>query len=381
METLYTSSVFILIILTANVVLSIWLEEHTKLKHLGAALLVILITAVVANLGLIPSASDNSPVYGGIFKYVAPISIFYLLLEVNLNQLKKAGWPMLILFFVGAIGTVSGVLASHFLFGDYFGENAAPIAGMITGTYVGGSINFNAVAIHYNMMEQGTLYAAIIAVDNILTTVWMVVTLTLPKILNRIAPQEKKISDSTNSNEEYQNSHLNIYSLAVLITLGFAAYLLADVLSTVFFDFGVQIPSILILTTIALILAQFPWINQLKEAKIIGLYLIYLFLAVIGAFCELEALSTIGEVALYIFGYLSIAVIVHGVLIFLIGRVFKFDWEMVSVASQANVGGSSSALALAKSLMRSDLLLASVLVGSLGNGIGTYVGFLLAGLL
>jgi len=51
---------------------------------------------------------------------------------------------------------------------------------------------------------------------------------------------------------------------------------------------------------------------------------------------------------------------------------------MVSIASQANIGGSSSALALARSLKRDDLLLAAVLVGALGNAIGTYLGFLMA---
>jgi uncharacterized membrane protein len=54
---------------------------------------------------------------------------------------------------------------------------------------------------------------------------------------------------------------------------------------------------------------------------------------------------------------------------------------MVAIASQANIGGSSSALALAKSISRDDLMLAAVLIGSLGNGLGTYLGFLIADLL
>jgi uncharacterized membrane protein len=57
----------------------------------------------------------------------------------------------------------------------------------------------------------------------------------------------------------------------------------------------------------------------------------------------------------------------------------KFDVDMASVASQANIGGSLSAIALAKSLNRQDLLLPGILVGALGNGIGTYLGFLMAG--
>ena len=51
---------------------------------------------------------------------------------------------------------------------------------------------------------------------------------------------------------------------------------------------------------------------------------------------------------------------------------------MSAVASQANIGGSTSALALAKSLGRSDLMLPAILVGALGNAVGTYLGFLTA---
>ena len=56
----------------------------------------------------------------------------------------------------------------------------------------------------------------------------------------------------------------------------------------------------------------------------------------------------------------------------------KFDIGMASVASQANIGGSSSALALAKSINRMDLYLPGILLGALGNGLGTYLGFLVA---
>jgi uncharacterized membrane protein len=76
-----------------------------------------------------------------------------------------------------------------------------------------------------------------------------------------------------------------------------------------------------------------------------------------------------------------IVILVHGTLVLIGGGLLKYDWEMVAIASQANIGGSSSALALAKSMKRDDLLLAAVLIGSLGNGIGTYLGFLIAGLL
>jgi len=51
---------------------------------------------------------------------------------------------------------------------------------------------------------------------------------------------------------------------------------------------------------------------------------------------------------------------------------------MLGIASQANIGGASSALALARSINRTDLQLPAVLVGVLGNAIGTYLGIWVA---
>lgn len=368
------SPLFVLTVLFFNIFLSIYLERTTSLRHVGAALLSIIITAITANIGLIPSASNPSVVYGHIFTYIAPASIFLLLLGVNLRDLKTAGKPMLILFLVGSLGTCVGVLVASKLFGSEFGEFASPIAGMIAGTYTGGSLNFNAVALHYNMMEQGTLFTSIVAVDNILSAAWMAVTILLPLVLNKIIKRKKKILEKKlPGNDEYETANLSIYSIAILVFATCAVMVfsnwLADLLS---------IPSILILTTVALILAQMKFFQNLKESKILGLFTVYLFLAVVGAFCELSALGDAGSIVIYVLLYLTVVIVVHLLIIVLAGWALKYDWEMVSVASQANVGGASSALALARSIKRDDLLLSAVLMGALGNAIGTYLGFLIA---
>ena len=98
---------FILTILCLVVVLSEWVVRHTFFRHFGTALVVILFTAIVSNLGLIPTGSSKEipvPVYEGIFAYVAPISIFWLLLSVNLRDILKTGPWMLILFIISAFG-------------------------------------------------------------------------------------------------------------------------------------------------------------------------------------------------------------------------------------------------------------------------------------
>lgn len=363
------------------------LSKRAVFKYFGTALLVIIAGALLANLGIIPSASNSIPLYSGIFTYLAPLSIFYLLLEVNLKSLKKAGFPMLSMFFLGALGTSCGAILGIMIISgkEAFGESYQAVAGMFTGTYIGGSVNFNALAIHYKMMEKGSIYAGAVAVDNIITTVWMVACIALPKLFNRFFKREKQIQvmpissttlDAARSDEDVK---INTTSISILLFLGVATLFVANLLQTGLSKLGFEIPEIIIITTLALLLAQIKIINQIQGSRFLGLYSVYLFLIVIGAFCEIAALTSIGILAVNLLIFASILVIVHAIFIFGIGAFSKFDWELISIASQANIGGSSTALALAKSFNRNDLLLPGILVGALGNGIGTYIAFIIAG--
>jgi uncharacterized membrane protein len=100
------------------------------------------------------------------------------------------------------------------------------------------------------------------------------------------------------------------------------------------------------------------------------------FLAVIGALCDIHSLAQIGALGRSMIHFVVAVVLIHGLIVFGVALVFRLDLQTAAVASQANIGGSTSALALARSFGRSDLVLPAILVGSLGNGIGTYLGFL-----
>ena len=372
-----TNPIYVLSILCFMVILSVY-AGNTKIgKQLGgAALLVILFTAVVANFKFIPSASNSIELYDTIFKYIAPISIFYLLLNVNITSIKKAGLPMVGLFVLGSIATTIGILISWFLLSpqEILGDDGKIIAGMLTGTYTGGSVNFNAIALEYGFQKKGFLYAGTIAVDNVVTAIWIMVTLAIPMFLNKIWNSNVKPNTKIDLNTEEANNSdkIDSKSLAWLIFLGIGAYYISDIISENF----IKIPSILILTTIGILLAQTKFISKIKGSKTLGLYLVYLFLAVIGAYCELSAVSQLQEVGATLLIFTSLAVLIHGLVFIFIGGLFYRDWEMISIASQANIGGGASAIALAESFDRNELILPAILVGSLGNALGTYLGFL-----
>ncbi|MFY0591129.1 DUF819 domain-containing protein [Roseivirga sp.] len=371
--------IYILAILSFLIFGSEWLCKHTKLKHLSSSLLVILLGALFANLGVIPSASNASPVYDSIFQYVAPASIFFLLLGVSLRELKKAGMPMLIAFSLGALGTMFGVVVALQLV-DYravFGENYAAIAGMMTGTYTGGSANFNAIALEYGMLKEGAVFTGIVVADNIMTTIWMLVTLSLPMLMKKVRNNPEVLSKPALAIEKHsEEEKLSPLNLGLLMGLALGTMFMSDFISDWAALQGFPVPSVLILTTLALVFAQTKFIQKISGAKFLGMYAVYLFLVVVGAFCEVTALAAVGVNAIDILVFTGAIVVVHGIVLILCGLMFKLDWSIVAIASQANIGGSSTALALAKSFKRVDLVLPAILAGALGTGLGTYLGFL-----
>ena len=382
-------AIFILAVLCILVLLTEWLVKNTLFRHFGTALLVILVTAIVANLGLIPagsSAENPVPVYDAIFGYVAPIAIFLLLLPVSLRDIQKAGKPLITLFLIGAMGTAIGVTLGMWLLNgpETIGEHYVALGGMFTGTYTGGGINFNALALHYNIVEEGVLYGGAVAVDNIMTAIWMMVCIAIPRLFGLMrkkhaSHQAIAAADQAVPETSHDQEKVTPFELAALLALSLSALWFATYASNWLATFDIKMPSIILISVLALVIAQIPFIQRINGARVLGYFAVTLFLSVIGAFCDLSALGSLGQLGITLFFLVVIIVSVHGLFVFGCAWFFRLDPDLAAVASQANIGGPPSALALAKSLGRSDLVLPAILIGSLGYAVGTFLGLGLAG--
>ena len=82
-----------------------------------------------------------------------------------------------------------------------------------------------------------------------------------------------------------------------------------------------------------------------------------------------------------IFYFALLTVAVHGLVIFVGGRLVGLDLPTLAVASQANIGGPASAMALASARGYTDRVLPGVAVGLLGYAVGNYLGFAVAAVL
>jgi uncharacterized membrane protein len=372
------SPLLTLAMLCGAVALAQWLAQHTWLRHAGAALVVIVVVAILANLGLMPTGSTDArpvPVYDAILGRVAPLAIFWLLLRVELRRVLTAGPTLLVLFLLGATGVVLGALLGHAIFGSaVIGPHAPALTGMYTATYIGGSVNFNALALHYGVVKDGGLYAGATAVDAGLTTVWMIATLSWPRLFRmRKPPPPIEVAPAA--------SQVEIVDLALLLSLGLACVWGSDTITAWLLTRGIEVPSIIVVTTIALVLAQVPAVTRLRGTEWLGMFAVLLFLAVIGALCDIEALLELGRLGPVLAGLACTIITVHAVVVLGGGVLLRKDPLLAAIASQANIGGGTTALAIARSFGREDLVLPAILVGALGTALGTYAGFLVVGAL
>ncbi len=363
--------------LAAVVFVAIQLERHVGVfRSLGAALVGILLAMLLSNIGILPG---TSPTYEFLMGTGVNLAIALILLSVDLGSVLKAGSGMLAAFGIGALGTAVGAITGGLLLSGVVGPETWKLAGQFTGTYTGGGANFAALGRAFE--TSADLFSAATAADVIVTAVWMVACLAVPVLLGRSKQgqgEEAPVAGESSAEgqltlERTLQSSVKPVSLsdtAALVAIAMGAVWGADQLAGL-----LPIHEVLWLTTIVLILAQVPAVKALSGSALFGNYLLLLFLASNGARSVIANLVAVGPPVFY---YAIITVALHGVVIFGIGRLARLDYATLAVASQANVGGAASAIALAGARGYTNQLVPGVAVGLLGYAVGNYLGFVVA---
>lgn len=366
-------------IVTGLTALAFFLEgRFAWARSVGSSLLVIVSAAALSNLGIV---APRSPVYDAITGPVTSLAIVWLLFAVDLSCLKAAGPRMLGAFALASVATAAGVLVAVLWLGDAFPEDGWRLAAVMTGTYTGGGLNFVAVGRAVELPDS--LFVAATAADNVMTAVWIGATLMLPFWLGRAfrrrsagpAPTATATGNGEPERVEGFLSPVTLHPVALLelIALGFALILASETLA----KHVPAVPAILWLTTLALAAAQIPHVRRLEGAMQLGLIALNLFFAIIGIYSRIGEILRVGPEVFY---FTAVVVLVHGTLVYGAGYLLRLDVATVSVASQAAVGGASSAMALAVARNWRDLVLPGTIVGLLGYALGNYAGLAMAAL-
>ena len=352
----------------------LWLAQVNSLgRKLGSTMVILMLGLLVANVTTwTPEPSAVSWVNGPLTSY----AIAELLLAVELRSVLPDARRLLLPFITAVAGTLAAVLLVGLLLSGWLGQSWISLAGLLSATFTGGSLNFVSVARSLEIPPSLLLIAT--AADHVAFTAWFLVSLLIGRGRRQHRPTDASEANSSAS------TPINAFALpsfqAVMIALlwGGGVLLISEGLGGFLILLGVDVPSILVLTTVALIAAQLPRSDSRSACYGLGLVLIQPFFAVIGLSSSLGVLF--GE-GLPVLLYAGLVVLVQAIVVLQARRWFRWPLAECLVASQAAVGGPSTALALAGSLERPNLVLPSVAIGLLGYLLGTYVGLALSALL
>lgn len=363
-------------VLLAAAAAGLWAESTALGARVSGAVVTILIAFALSNLGLIPA---QAPVYDAVWTYLVPLAIPLLLFQGDLRRILRESGPTLAAFLVGAAGTLAGVLAAYHLIP--LGPEAERLAGIFAATYIGGSMNYMATAEAVGL-RSGDLLTAGVAADNLMMTVYFLVLFALPSVpaLQRLYRrggesfwswrQETRAAEEPNriAPLEPRRVATALAASAGICTVGFG---IQEVV-------GWQGSGILVLTALTVGLATScpVWVDQLQGAEGLGTFLMQVFFAVIGASAHIGTVLTVGPV---LFAFAGLILAVHLGVLLAAGKALGLTLPELCVASNANMGGPTTAAAMAAAKRWRALIIPAVLVGTLGYATGTFIGAAVTG--
>lgn len=376
---------------------SIYLEQKFEWASKVSGAIVALIGALIlSNLKVIPT---ESVVYDQVWTYVVPLAITLLLYQCNITKIWKESGKILVLFLVSAIGTMLGSTLGFLLLNKHIPE-LGQLAGMMTGSYIGGGANFAAMASAFEI--PGDLVSAAVVSDNLLMALYFFVLISIPSIaffrqkFNH--PHIKEVEKvgikegETAASSYWKSKEVSLKDIGFCIGSAFIivalSVSLAEFLASIIPTSNAFLKIIntllgnqyLIITTVTMLCATLKsdFFGNLGGAQEIGTFLIYLFFVVIGVPASISSIINNSPLLLV---FCLIVVLVNMFVTFGAAKLFNFNLEEAILASNACIGGPTTAAAMAVSKSWSKLIAPIMLIGTLGYVIGNYCGIIVGNFL
>lgn len=366
-------------VIMLHVAFSLWAERKSWGQQLGGPLLLLAIAMAAANTGIIP---HSAPVYDTIAGLLVPMAIPLLLLRADFKTIFSESGPMLIAFMVATGATIVGALVGVTLID--MGPLEAQIAGTVTSSYIGGSLNFVATAEAVGIKDSA-IYVAGLSADAVGAVLFLVLLMLMPAIgFVRLAMPSKFIGADAAALQELRSApeteEVKPFNLAQVAN-GIAVSLVICAVSVLITTL-LKIDSlfILVVTALSLLAANFakPLLRHVSSEFEVGTLFMYIFFVAIGAGANL---ADVLDSALPILLFILVLVLVHLSLLVIVGRWMKLDLAEVMIASNACILGPAPAAALAASKGWQPLVAPGILVGLFGYAIATFIGVALTGVL
>ncbi len=365
-------------VIMASSAFGVYAEKKGWIKNIAGVMYTMVLTAILALIHFLPSASGDKDVavYDFVFDYVTPMAIPLLLFGANILKIIKESGRLIVIYLIGAAGIVIGSVISFFIVN--VGPETFKVAGVFVATLVGGSVNFVAASETLDF-STSSLFTTTMAVDNFGIQFYLIFLFYLPflKILQKYYPElEAKNDNAVIEENEEPGEKPSIgsitYAIAISALITVAGSWLGGLLAQLF-NTTANLTLLVITILMAIVVSSFPkTFKKLEDiAFSLGMSMLYIFLAVVGAASNLKDVFLAGP-GILIFATLTL--LIQFIIIMFFGKIFKFSLKEIAIASCANVSGPTLSAPMAASFNAKNMVTPAVLVGILGYVIGTILG-------
>ena len=387
-------------VMMAAVAASIYLEQrYAWASRLSGAVIALLIALALVNTGIIPA---HAVLYDDIvWGYVVPLAIPLLLLQTNIRRIWRETGRLLAIFLIGSVGTVAGAVIGCVLLRTSI-DGLPQVAAMMTGSYIGGGVNFTALADAFKV--SGTLVSSTIVADNLNMALYFLILLGIAgnsffrrfyphPLINEVEQSGVSEEGKTLAASYWGRKDVSLRDIAMCVTYAVvvvtSSKFLGATLSTLVPPDGSWLSKMggtflgsqyVWITLISMIFASVfeKQANSMNGAQEIGTFFIYMFFFVIGVPASIMEILTNAPM---LFVFCFIMVVVNMLFCLIGGKILNFALEDILVASNANIGGPTTAAGLAISQGWTKLVGPAMLVGTFGYAIGTYIGIIVGSIL
>lgn len=392
------NTLVLLAILCVIATVSIYLEQtYSWAGKITGCILALAFTMVLSNFRIIPAY--DTVAYDLVWSWVVPIAIPMLLFKADLRKVWKESGKVLGIYLLSGLGTIIGAFIAFFLL-----QKAIPelykLSAMMVGTYTGGSMNLVAMSDAFPLTDKTLLGSAVVA-DNLFMGIYFVSLTIIPTIKffkkHYSHPYEDEMEKYGTAGENkaaqfWAKKDVSLLDVAKVISISFVIVAISTELGKYISSFkpkeagfliellfGLFGNKYLLLTTITAILATYTNVlAKISGAEEIGTFLIHIFFAVIGAPASIEIIL---KKAPWLLVFCALIVVINMIITFIFGKIFRFSVEECCIATNANVGGPTTAAALAIARGWNKLVVPAMLVGILGYVIGNYYGLIVGNIL
>ena len=359
------------------------------IARVGAILMMYFIGLIVGNFLIIPIDGLHElvfPLQDALSSVTIPLAIPLILFACNFKE-----WPIkkaLASLIIGLVSVIVVVISGFFIFRNHLGNEAASVAGMITGIYTGGTPNLAAVKMMLDV-DEGT-YLILNSLDMLVSFIYLVFLMAVGirlarKVLPFAARETGEAANGSVMTMDETQMYRDVFSRenrkGTLSAIGLAI-LIAGVgigLSFLITDSIDMLVLILTITTLAIAASFVPAVGRWTKSYDAGMYLVLVFSLVVASMADSKDLDLVN--GFWLLCYITFAIFGSLTLQVLFSHIFRVDADTAVITSVAMINSPLFVPMIAGAMKNKRVNISGISIGIIGYAVGKYLGVLIAGLL